>query len=1162
MKGQGMKYGLLLILYITLHNPFILSGQNMTKRGGVGFRIDENPPLNKIHSYDSLFSRFGQKYSFAVTSYVLPLVPAYVDTLRALSQRGVELMDNTPTHATQFFNVLNYQDTNLFRNKPGVDHINNLKICLKYISCDTTTSHGEGFINVFGNKVISYTPGEFHDLLPPSPYFAVFLSAPINRLCLLYNIQSSNISDPDTLYIKSFWDETISLPNQWYFHYHKILNYNVVMHDSALKILGKRSVDIFSNVNLERPNSWVQPAEKYPWISPVKLKAILGSELNYKLANSFINSSLFCYNEYNPQGIKQYAINSQAIDMESGTFHTNKHIIANAIAKHYVLFDVSRLINAGTSWHAYLHRMDSLLSWCSSRNIPIRTYSKWKSMLYDSIPPKTVDIFPKLNVDIDSDNWPDGFDHDPSINGIYEPVGGFPSGNGLFKTYATGGTLCRVLSLTGLEKRTNVLTLYTKGQGKPGSNITAWIQFPEVPQTVSIQVPSETTTWQQHSLLVNVPDAANLANIWFTTPGTFQDTVRISGIGFRSSGFLSMSAYPLQVQTANNLFPVINLNSLVVDTTPISSLTWTFKGNHHMRFTVDSLGNMKSRRPVSFWVGLDSVYAIARKPDMLSDSCLFKFRSDTVPQGCAGQSISISILDTITSSDYIVWTSTPHDSTMTDTTVFNPTVSPKITTKYHVQVYNLYGNTSSDSITIIRHDYPVPGLFSDSTICEGNSIVLTAQGGVHYWWSNGDTTASITVRPDTTTRYTVQVTNQWHCSADDTTLINVEKLPVVTLSGLLPQYCSTDTCVLMVGTPWYGQFHGSSGVTGSLFCPKQARIGRDTIWFSVTSPRGCYNADTVFTNVNPAPVTGLFKDSTICQGRRIVLTASGGVYYLWSTQDTTASITVSPDTSTTYKVHVTNQWNCSADDSSRISVEKIPVVKLSGLVPQYCAIDTCYQMHGIPGNGKYGGSIGVVDSTFCPQLAATGKDTVWYQLTTLHGCYNADTVFIVVNVLPVIPKLPDTNLYADRRIYLNAGPGNDNYLWSNGATTQTTVVDSVHHGLGLLKVWVIVTKESCVSTDTARINFIKNPSSVLDLGPNTLITVFPNPAAESISIIINENTGSADEARLFNSQGKLITSATVRGKITHLPVTDVQAGIYILLLRHNDREYYIKVVKL
>ncbi len=59
----------------------------------------------------------------------------------------------------------------------------------------------------------------------------------------------------------------------------------------------------------------------------------------------------------------------------------------------------------------------------------------------------------------------------------------------------------------------------------------------------------------------------------------------------------------------------------------------------------------------------------------------------------------------------------------------------------------------------------------DVSICSGESITLTANGGDSYLWSTGETTASITVSPTETTIYTVTVSNGNSIDVDDVTVI-------------------------------------------------------------------------------------------------------------------------------------------------------------------------------------------------------------------------------------------------------------------------------------------------------------------------------------------------------------------------------------------------------
>ncbi|MGI9552125.1 MAG: SdrD B-like domain-containing protein [Aurantibacter sp.] len=66
----------------------------------------------------------------------------------------------------------------------------------------------------------------------------------------------------------------------------------------------------------------------------------------------------------------------------------------------------------------------------------------------------------------------------------------------------------------------------------------------------------------------------------------------------------------------------------------------------------------------------------------------------------------------------------------------------------------------------------------DRTICIGEEITLTAEGEGDYLWSTGETGRSIKVKPDSTTEYSVIVTNG-HCEAMDEVIVTVEDKVVI-----------------------------------------------------------------------------------------------------------------------------------------------------------------------------------------------------------------------------------------------------------------------------------------------------------------------------------------------------------------------------------------------
>jgi len=103
----------------------------------------------------------------------------------------------------------------------------------------------------------------------------------------------------------------------------------------------------------------------------------------------------------------------------------------------------------------------------------------------------------------------------------------------------------------------------------------------------------------------------------------------------------------------------------------------------------------------------------------------------------------------------------------TDTSAVIP-FSPDITTTYTVNVTSAEGCSNTASTTITVNPLPTAEInSSDSTICAGDSVTLTASGGATYLWNTADTAAAITVVPDSTTTYTVTVTDAEGCNASN-----------------------------------------------------------------------------------------------------------------------------------------------------------------------------------------------------------------------------------------------------------------------------------------------------------------------------------------------------------------------------------------------------------
>jgi hypothetical protein len=255
----------------------------------------------------------------------------------------------------------------------------------------------------------------------------------------------------------------------------------------------------------------------------------------------------------------------------------------------------------------------------------------------------------------------------------------------------------------------------------------------------------------------------------------------------------------------------------------------------------------------------------------------------------------------------------------TGETTASITVNPTETSTYSVEVSD-GTTTDTDEVVVMVNELPTASAGTNVTIESGQSTTLTASGGDSYQWNTGETTASITVSPTTTTNYEVTVTKNG-CSATDfvKVTVNAATAPPVMVTadaGKDQTICLGNSATLTAtgGT----SYKWSTGETSASITVSPTETTTYSVEVSdVTSS----DIDEVVVVVNSAPQAKAGSNRTITLGETIVLTASGGDSYQWSNGETTASISVSPSTTTTYSVEVFSN-GCSGTDQVKVSVVK------------------------------------------------------------------------------------------------------------------------------------------------------------------------------------------------------------------------------------------------
>lgn len=230
------------------------------------------------------------------------------------------------------------------------------------------------------------------------------------------------------------------------------------------------------------------------------------------------------------------------------------------------------------------------------------------------------------------------------------------------------------------------------------------------------------------------------------------------------------------------------------------------------------------------------------------------------------------------------------------------TITATDTIMYWVTVSNNVCSVN-DSITISQ--FIPPTLGPDTTLCEGQPVTLDAtSSGATYLWSTGQITPTINVL--TSGQYWVEV--DWGvCSIRDTINVTYISYPIVNLPPIV-RICPNTSYVLDAGAPATAYSWSSGQSTQSIDVSDQG------LYIVTVSNGECNTVDSTFLFVTP-PVA--WEESVgLCNVLEYTLDAGAGASsYLWSTGETTASITVTE--AGDYWVVLNNQ-GCTISDTINV----------------------------------------------------------------------------------------------------------------------------------------------------------------------------------------------------------------------------------------------------
>jgi len=176
---------------------------------------------------------------------------------------------------------------------------------------------------------------------------------------------------------------------------------------------------------------------------------------------------------------------------------------------------------------------------------------------------------------------------------------------------------------------------------------------------------------------------------------------------------------------------------------------------------------------------------------------------------------------------------------------------------------------------------------SDITICSYDTIPIDPQintsAYTYLWLPNynisNNTISSPDFSPDTTTTYTLEITNSYGCTYIDSLTINVDTSASSIIFPFVSQFCLGDLPInLNSATPIGGNYLVNNNVS-TIFSPTINDVGVNTITYSYTSANGCSNSLTNNITVYDSPSVLCVPTNVSCNGLidgSATLTISGG----------------------------------------------------------------------------------------------------------------------------------------------------------------------------------------------------------------------------------------------------------------------------------------------
>lgn len=391
-----------------------------------------------------------------------------------------------------------------------------------------------------------------------------------------------------------------------------------------------------------------------------------------------------------------------------------------------------------------------------------------------------------------------------------------------------------------------------------------------------------------------------------------------------------------------------------------------------------------------------------------------------------------------------------------------PQIRVTRTGTYWVKVTNACG-VFTDTINVTINKYPSGIAATTIKKCVSSGVWIRTQSisGATYQWSNGSNASS--TYATTPGKYWVTVSNV--CDTIHDTVMVKDVYPVNFDLGNDTSFCRPATLGLDLSSLTADSVVWSTGSRS-----RNITIANSgTYWAKVYNLCG-YTSDTITVTVNEH-VVPVLSNVTICAGGNTTLSAAqpNATSYLWSTNDTTPSITASAEG--WYSVYITGICGTIKDSAYVTNDAPLPAINLGN--------DTIFCAGSLKLNAGSYPRTTYQWSNNSTKSSITVSQTGTYYVTASNTCNTvSDTIHVLVTGPPVAALGNTVKFCAGSSFTINAQNPGSTYNWSTGDSTQSVTFSTA----GVY--WVNITNDCGSFVDSVEL-VIEQPMPDVSIGADT-----------------------------------------------------------------------------